>query len=237
MISIVLPVYNGSMELDKGLPLLKALLDDQQHCYEVIVVDDGSAMKESVQGTAHRHQCRYVRNERNAGKGMAVKRGVQTATGDIIIFMDGDFPFNLSIIPAMIQALQTSQVAIGDRTHEASRFPHNIRFSRKWGSRVLSWVISRFYVSDIRDSQCGIKGFRSNTGKAIFNKVTLNGFSFDVEVLFIARKNHYQIARLPVEVYEQPASSVRILRDGLRMLGSLCSISFNNLSGKYTIDE
>ncbi len=70
------------------------------------------------------------------------------------------------------------------------------------------------------DSQCGIKGFRAEAAKAIFNRITLNRFSFDVELLFIATHNHFSVGRIPVHVFEQNGSSVQIFKDGLRMMRS-----------------
>lgn len=237
MISIVLPVYNEFVRLGEGIPLLAALLSEQKVDYELIIVDDGSANSHQIEEIAKRHGCRYIRNEKNAGKGRTVKRGVMAAVGDTTIFMDGDFPFHLSVIPAIIDKLQTENVVIGDRTLPGSTFPDTLSRSRKWGSRVLSWIISNFYIQGIRDSQCGIKGFKAHTAKSIFGKATFNRFAFDVEILFIARKNNYHIARLPVHVFDQPTTSVSVIKDGLSMLFGLARISFNNLNGKYRIDE
>ncbi len=237
MVSIILPVYNRSEELEKGLPGLKALLEKQSSGFEVIIVDDGSVMKEEMMSIARHHDCRYIRNEPNAGKGMAVRRGMLAASGNIIIFMDGDFPFHLSVIDEMVNVLQNNKIVIGDRTLPSSSYPKEISLYRKWGSNLLSCLINWFYVRGIRDSQCGIKGFRAETGKAIFNKVSLNGFAFDVEVLVIARKNKYDIMRTPVHVYAQPTTSVRVMKDGLGMLISLIRIAINNVRGKYIIDE
>lgn len=237
MISIVLPVYNEFARFGEGMSLLTALLVEQGIEHELIVVDDGSASGHQIEEIAKRYGCSYMRNDKNAGKGFTVKRGVMAAAGDVIIFMDGDFPFHLSVIPAIIDKLQTETVVIGDRTLPASTFPDTLSKSRKWGSRILSWIISNFYIQGVRDSQCGIKGFSAHTAKSIFGKATFNRFAFDVEILFIARKNNYHIARLPVCVFDQPTTSVSVIKDGLSMLFGLARISFNNLNGKYRIDE
>jgi dolichyl-phosphate beta-glucosyltransferase len=239
MISIVLPVYNCGAGLPAGLAALKQVLDEQHVPYELIIVDDGSDNQAAVEDIAIKNNCLLIKHSKNAGKGAAVKHGILQAGGAIIIFMDGDFPFHLSVIGHMIEKLRTPgvEVVIGDRTLKGSTYPANIEASRKLGSRILSGIISRLYVFGIRDTQCGIKGFKKEAGKNIFEKVTRRGFSFDVEVLFIARKNGYAIHRIPVQVYEQASSSVRVMRDGLAMLQSLFAIFINNISGKYRIDE
>ncbi len=151
--------------------------------------------------------------------------------------MDGDFPFDLSVIEQMTSLLQEYQVVIGDRTLPGSSYSKETVLLRKTGSRILSSIIKHFYVKGIMDSQCGIKGFRAEAAKAIFSKVTLNRFSFDVELLFIATHNNFSVGRLPVHVYEQNGSSVQIFKDGLRMMRSLIRIKLNHYQGKYKIDE
>lgn len=223
--------------LSDGLTELITLLNKQACTYEIVIVDDGSAMKDEITAIAARHNCRYLRNDPNAGKGNAVKKGVLAASGDHIIFMDGDFPFELQVISTMMQALQQHHIVIGDRTLPGSKYAKETVMLRKAGSRVLSSIINRFYVKGITDSQCGIKGFNAGTAKAMFGKITLNGFSFDVELLFIAQKNNIPVHRIPVHVFEQEGSSVNVFKDGLVMLFSLFQIKLNNARGKYTIDE
>jgi dolichyl-phosphate beta-glucosyltransferase len=236
-LSIVLPVYNRISLLSEGLVQLKSRLEQQSCTYEILIIDDGSAAKEEIQAIALRHQCICLRNEPNEGKGKSVKRGVLAAKGDLIIFMDGDFPFDLSVIGQMLNSLQEYQVVIGDRTLPGSSYSKETVLLRKTGSRILSSIIKYFYVKGIMDSQCGIKGFRAEAARAIFNRVTLNRFSFDVELLFIATHNHFSIGRIPVHVFEQNGSSVHIFKDGLRMMRSLIRIKLNHYKGKYKIDE
>jgi dolichyl-phosphate beta-glucosyltransferase len=235
MTSIILPVYNCAPNLDKGLGALQSYLENTGAPYEIIVVDDGSASQADTVKVAQKYACNVVAFPENKGKGAAVQSGVLAAKGDLVIFMDGDFPFHLSAIGGMIDELQSGRadVVIGDRTLQESRYPSNIEPARKAGSKILSMIISTFYVRGFRDTQCGIKGFTAAAGKRIFSKLTLYRFSFDVEVLFIARRNRLVINRIPVQVYEQAGSSVRIWRDGFAMLGSLLKICVNNIVGKY----
>jgi dolichyl-phosphate beta-glucosyltransferase len=235
--SIILPVYNCAPELEKGLAELKPMLEREGIEHEILVVDDGSANPQAVIDMMARYNAIPAMMQYNQGKGAAVQFGVKQAKGDFIIFMDGDFPFHLSVIPNMIGVLQSgkAEVVIGDRTLKDSRYPVNINPWRKLGSKVLSMIVSNFYVPGIRDTQCGVKGFTKMAGKKIFSRVTQPGFSFDVEVLFIAHKNGFTIARVPVQVYEQANTSVRVMKDGRAMLRSLYSIFINNRKGAYTI--
>jgi dolichyl-phosphate beta-glucosyltransferase len=238
-ISIVLPVYNCTGNLEEGLAALLPYLQQYPYKYEIIIVDDGSANKEAIIEIANRFGGRYLGNVVNQGKGAAVKKGVLSATGDRIIFMDGDFPFHLSAITCMIQALEPghNQVVIGDRTHTRSQYPKNIEPYRKLGSKLLSFLVSNFYIYGCKDTQCGIKGFTAQAGKAIFEKVTISGFAFDLEVLFIAKANGMRIDKIPVQVLDQKSSSVKVVRDGLLVLYNLLRLSVNKVTGIYKIDE
>lgn len=236
--SIILPVYNCAANLEKGLAELKPLLEKYAP-YEIIIADDGSDDPQEAAAIAKRYNCELVQHTVNKGKGAVVKAGVSRAKGDIIIFMDGDFPFHLSALVNMIETLRlgNADLVIGDRTLKESTYPHNIDSYRKAGSRILSLIISKLYVTGFRDTQCGIKGFRGKAGRSIFERVTRSGFSFDVEVLFIAQKRKYTIHRIPVQVYEQNSTSVRVMKHGMAMLLSLFAIFINNISGKYRINE
>ena len=237
LISIILPVYNCAPELEKGLAQLKPLLVREGFDHEILVVDDGSDNSDVVIGLVKDYGATPCMMQQNSGKGAAVKYGVRQAKGDFIVFMDGDFPFDLSVIPAMIEVLQSgkAEVVIGDRTLKESRYPDNVNSLRKTGSKILSMIVSNFYTPGIRDTQCGVKGFTKLAAKQIFSKVTQDGFSFDVEVLFIAHKNGFKIARVPVQVYEQANTSVKVMKDGIAMLRSLFGIFINNRKGAYII--
>ncbi|NML22642.1 glycosyltransferase [Pseudoflavitalea sp. G-6-1-2] len=223
--------------LSDGLTALHDVLNNQPCTYEILIVDDGSVMKDEIRAIAAQHNCGYLRNDPNAGKGNAVRKGVLAASGDCIIFMDGDFPFELQVIENMMLALQQHPIVIGDRTLPGSKYAKETVVLRKAGSRILSSIINRFYVKGITDSQCGIKGFHAKIAKAMFERITLNGFSFDVELLYIAQRNQIPVHRIPVHVFEQEGSSVNVFKDGLVMLFSLFQIKLNNARRKYTIDE
>lgn len=235
MISYILPVYNCSREFGAGLPVFVQVMKGLGYPFELIVVDDGSRDGEEVRRMAGEYGCIYVRNERNQGKGYAVKRGVGLAKGQILIFMDGDFPFQPDVAGRMIRVLAEGEceMAIGDRTLVDSRYARDIPFMRKAGSKVLSLIAGNYFTRGFYDTQCGIKGFRRAAAMRIFGVMTLSGFSFDIELLHIALKSGYRIERVPVETKKQLSSNVRILIHGTGMLAALIKITFNDLHGKY----
>lgn len=237
MISFVLPVYNCNRELIEGLPGFIRLMKKASDEIEVIIVDDCSVERMDIIRLAKCFNCKYLGNERNMGKGYSVKRGVLHSSGDIIICMDGDFPFELDAVFLMTEVLTSteSDMVIGDRTLPDSSFPNNLSFFRKAGSSVLSLITGTFFIRGFYDTQCGLKGFRRQVAKSIFSRITQNGFSFDLELLFMAKKRRLHISRIPVKVRSQNASSVDIVKDGLKSFKALFEIYFNQLSGKYKV--
>ncbi|MEO7292116.1 MAG: glycosyltransferase, partial [Ginsengibacter sp.] len=165
--------------------------------YEIIIVDDGSEKPVTI-SEYENDRCKLLTNKKNYGKGYAVKRGILHSSGDEIIFMDGDFPFNLSVIDIACKSIIQPGIdmIIGDRTLPTSSYAR-VPIIRFFGSKIISFIVSRFFTIGYYDTQCGIKGFNRAIALNIFSKVTINGFSFDVEVIFIALKRKYRIEKIP----------------------------------------
>jgi dolichyl-phosphate beta-glucosyltransferase len=235
MISFVLPVYNCLKETSASLPDFVQLLNQLSYAYEIIIVDDHSENGNAFKTLAAENGCTYIRNPKNSGKGYSVRTGFAKAGGDKLIFMDGDFPFEMDIIHRIVACLQDegNDIVIGDRTLPGSGYPSEISFTRKLGSKILSFISGIFFVPSYRDTQCGIKGFKGTAARNIFSNAKINGFAFDLEILYIATKNKYNIKRIPVTAKKQESSNVNVIVHGFGTLIDLVKISFNNLSGKY----
>jgi dolichyl-phosphate beta-glucosyltransferase len=164
-----------------------------------------------------------------------VRRGFAQAKGNILIFMDGDFPFDLEVVDRIIGAFTDEKIdiVIGDRSLDESVYPPETTRWRKLGSSVLSFFTSRYFTPGFTDTQCGIKGFRKTTAGQIFPKLVVNGFSFDVEILFVALRKNYVIRKIPVKVKKQSSTNVRVLFHGIQMLANISRIYILNFSGRY----
>ena len=237
MISFVLPIYNCYDEFREYFPYFSNWLQIRGISFEIIIIDDHSDDRQDISNLVDAPGITYLYNEKNFGKGYSVKKGFMTAKGSWLVFMDGDFPFDLTVIDKIenIAKAGDADMIIGDRTQKDSSYPVDLSFLRKQGSRVLSAVASRFFTADIYDTQCGIKGFRKSVATDLFGQLTQNRFSFDLEILFLATRKKLRIERVPVTVRQQKSSSVRILRDGFITIASLFSIYLNRISGKYKI--
>ena len=234
-ISIILPVYNCYTAFEKGIGALRDVLDDLDEHSEIIVVNDGSEIDfDKINEKAVLYNCRLIQYKQNRGKGYAVKQGVEAALGKYIIYMDGDFPFDLKVIGAAYETITKPGVdmIIGDRTLAGSTYTE-APLIRSAGSKVLSFIVSRFVTPRYYDTQCGIKGFKHEVANDIFSKLTITGFSFDVEVIFIALKRKYRIEKIPVKVEKQLSSNVKVIFHGFGMLLNFFKIGMKNYSNKY----
>jgi dolichyl-phosphate beta-glucosyltransferase len=217
-LSVVIPAYNEEARL---APTLERVAEAQ----EVVVVDDGSLDRthEVALEVARRHpSVRVLRFPVNHGKGFAVRAGVLAARGPSILVCDADLSTPLEDLQRMWPSYDAGcPVVIGSRAR-----PEEARRTRgRWMiGRTFSLLQSLLGVRGIRDTQCGFKLFEAATAKAIFERVKLTGFAYDVECLLLARRMGFRIAEVPVRWKEVEGSHIRPLRDGARMLADLLRI-------------
>ena len=229
-ISIILPVYNCYTAFKKGIGQLKHTLKDLPVESEVIVVNDGSEIYfDQINEEALRQECILISYRKNRGKGYAVKQGVQAALGKVIIYMDGDLPFDLSIINDAMTSFknQDADIVIGNRTINSSIIRSNNRF-RKVGSKIVSDFANLVLIKKIPDTQCGFKAFKKEVAKDIFSKQRINGYSFDIEILFLAQKSNYKICQVPVVVNKQYGSNVKLIWHGFQMMFNIVGIKLKS---------
>jgi len=235
VLSIIIPTYQGSTILNNQLPLLINFLDGHIEEFEIIIVDDGSQDNGKTQDAANAYNCRYLQNEENLGKGAAVRKGVLAAKGDYIIFTDVDIPFTYNSLELFHFYLSFKEfdIVIGDRTLEESEYFEEISLWRKWGSAFFTFIIGRLVTTGMFDTQCGLKGFSREVAIDLFSCSKINGFAFDVEILYIALKRNYDIKRLPVKLRSTEGNSVKLFRHGIIMIKELFNIKWNHVRKRY----
>ena len=166
------------------------------------------------------------------GKGAAVRAGVQAATGDPIVFLDADLTIPVEIIDLFLGALDTgADIAI------ASRYVAGSVVDRPWWRRVLGdvfrAVVHLLVPTNIRDTQCGGKMYTAEAAKDLFSKQRLNGFAFDAEVLFLARRAGYTVREIPFALRQHGETRIDFLADTPKMLRDLLVIRVNAMRGRY----
>lgn len=232
-LSVVVPAFNEGGQIEATVATIKSELAAEVGAdLEILVVDDGSS--DDTVERAEAAGATVVAQPVNMGKGAAVRAGVLAAHGRSVIFTDADLAYPAAMIVPMLRGLEDGwDVVVGSRRHEETTTLVRARRVRELGGRAVNWLTHLVLLGHFRDTQCGIKGFRNDIGKAIFERTTINGFAFDVEVFLIVEQDRYSLAEVPVSVENRQDSSVRLVRDSLRLLRDLLRIRRAAGKGAY----
>jgi glycosyltransferase involved in cell wall biosynthesis len=167
------------------------------------------------------------------GKGAAVRAGMLAAGKDRILLCDADLSMPATQFSRLLQALdQGYHIAIGSRALARSRVYHD-PVQRQVMSRVFNLLVRAVVLRGVQDTQCGFKAFRREVACDLFSRQRLDGFSFDVEILYLAQQRGYLIKEVPIDWYCDRNSRVRAGRDSLAMIGDLFRIRLNTVLGEY----
>ncbi len=231
-LSIVVPAYDEESRIGASIARMVDYFDSQKYSYEILVVDDGSCDRtlEVVAEKAAGHQnVRSLHYEGNRGKGYAVRFGMLKAAGDFILFSDADLATPIEEIEKLFEQIRTgAEVAIGSRDVPGSRLVKRQSMFRELGGKLFNRCVQRVGVPGIHDTQCGFKLFTRAAAEKIFSRCQIDNFSFDVEVLYLARLLGYRIAEVPVVWEHQEGSKVKVWRDAPRMIKTLFKIRSTN---------
>ena len=236
-LSIVIPAHNEELRLPRALRQVFSFLEKQTYSAEVIVAENGSSDRtlELAQKFASRHSNLVVIHEEHAGKGNAVRRGVLEARGEYRFICDADLSMPITELEKFLPpALNDFDIAIASR-EALGAVRYNEPPYRHWGGRAINLVIRSLILPGLNDTQCGFKCFRADVAEKIFSQQTLGGWSFDIEVLYLARKKRMVIKEVPVHWYFDADSKVNAVRDALRMIGDIFRIHINALRGRYDL--
>lgn len=227
-LSVVVPAYNEEERLPRTLARLHEYYSAQNYSYEVIVVSDGSrdGTEKLVDEFAKAHpEFRNLAYSPNRGKGYAVRRGVEAANGELILFCDADLATPQEETEKLLEHIrQGAEVAIGSRPLRDSKLEIHQPFYREMLGRGFNKLVQLLAIRGIEDTQCGFKMFTRDAAKEIFRRCTLDGFSFDFEALMIAFDLGYRIDEVPIRWAHQEGSKVVLMRDGPRMLRDLAKL-------------
>lgn len=240
LVSIILPAYYASDSIQNQVPGLIDFFHSKKINFEIIIVDDGSDDNGATKNVSEKLHCTYLQNEKNIGKGSAVRKGILNARGEFIFYTDADIPFEYESIEKFLYYLDFKEfdIVIGDRTLPKSLYFEEVSFLRKLTSRIFTFIVGRFITSGYNDTQCGLKGLRASIAKDVFNVSQINSFAFDVELLYIALKRNYNVKKLPVILrIRDNKSSVKVFRDSFIMLVDIFRIKYFQLKGTYKINE
>jgi len=230
-VSIIIPAFNEADRLPRTLEAMAAHFASRGEPFEVLVVDDGSrdGTARAVEDFGEAHPALDVRcldYGVNRGKGYAVRHGMLRATGDRRLFCDADLATPAEEYDVVLAAMARSGVpiGIGSRPLRQSSLLVHQPWYREMLGRGFNKAVRLLAVPGIADTQCGFKVFTAEAAQDVFSRCRLDGFAFDSEALFIARRLGYPVAEVPIRWSHQEGSKVSMVRDGLRMLADLSRI-------------
>lgn len=240
-LSVVIPAYNEEERLADTLPLLLNALERGFASFELILVDDGSTdgtnrLAKSV--ASQNSRVRLITLERNRGKGFAVRQGMLVAAGEYVLFSDADLSTPIREVHKLMASLGSGHdVAIGSRARPETEILQYQPFYRLGMGKIFNFLVRLVVMGGIADTQCGFKCFRRETARRIFSRCVIDGFSFDVEALFVARKLGYRIGEVGVLWRNHPSSRVHPIVHSLEMMLDLLRIRWNGWRGLYPAGE
>jgi glycosyltransferase involved in cell wall biosynthesis len=238
-IAVILPVYNEANCIEQTLDRILEF-SQKNHAYNFIFVNDGSTdntleLIENKLESLPTHSIKLISYTPRRGKGYAVKKGGEYVDADCICFLDGDLAYSLEHLEPLVEKLEKFDVVIGCRNLDRENFK-NLTILRKIAGKIFNLISRTILNLAYTDMQAGIKGFKKSAAHEIFKKQTITGFSFDAELLFLAKKKGYTIGEIPARVCRQhiyKASQVNIVKDSLKMLACLLKIRANERTGYY----
>ena len=234
-LSIIIPAYNEEKRLPKSLEQVAAFVAAQDYPIEVIVVNNNSrdATAQVARDFAALHPYTRVIDEPRQGKGAAVRTGIMAGQGEYLMVCDADFSMPVEeIAKFMPPALSGYDVAIASREAPGARRIGEPHYRHLMG-RVFNLIVRTLAIPRIQDTQCGFKAFRREVARDIFSVQTIDGWGFDVEVLFVALKRGYKLVEVPITWYYMPQSRINPIRASFEMLSEVLRVRLNGWRGLY----
>jgi dolichyl-phosphate beta-glucosyltransferase len=213
-LSIVVPAYNEAQRILPSLERLFAYMDGRHCAYEVLVIDDGSTDDTAAvirERFGDRPQLRLLAYGGNRGKGYAVRCGAGHATGDVVLFSDADFSTPIEEVEKMLPLLdQGYDMVIGSRAVKGAEIRERQPFYREGAGKLFNLLVRVLVAPEFHDTQCGFKCYRSAPMHPVLERLQIDGFAFDVEMIALARAAGLRIAEVPVIWVNSPSSKVGV---------------------------
>ncbi len=228
-LSLIIPVYNAESFILNTLIRILDWKKSLKYPVEVIFVNDGStddSMSIIEDFCKKDVDLKLISYNNNKGKGHAVKTGMMAASGEFRIFTDADIPYGFIEFDKILYYLDFKEfdICIGNRKSIHSKYFIKMSFLRKLLSNIFTMLISRYVVTGVGDTQCGLKGFKAEIADKIFSKLQVNGFAFDVETLYLCYKYEFDIKRIPVKFQGNSISTISLFSDSIQMLWDVISL-------------
>jgi glycosyltransferase involved in cell wall biosynthesis len=236
-LSVIIPAYGEEGRIGATVDRLRHDLADVAASggLEIVVVDDGSPDGTAAAARLAGAEQVIVQPE-NRGKGAAVRAGMLAATGRTLVFTDADLAYAPVQIVSLLTAVESGwDVVVGSRRHTDTTTLVHARRLREIGGRVINRFTHAVLLGQYRDTQCGLKAFRSDIARVLFTKARIDGFAFDVEVFHLVERYHLSLTEVPVSVENSTRSTVHVVRDASRLVRDLLRVLRWGRRGDYDL--
>jgi dolichyl-phosphate beta-glucosyltransferase len=228
-LSIIIPAYNEEKRIAVTLEKIRTFLVTKKYDFEIIVVDDGSidrtgeVVKNS--GLFKENKLKVLKNGTNKGKGFSIRNGIINSQGEYVLFSDSDLSTPIEEVDKLFEFIGKGyDIVIGSRGLKDS----DVRIHQPWYREVMgktfNVIVKTLIMKVFSDTQCGFKLFKAAVAKDIVSNLKIDGFSFDVEMLYVALKKGYKIKEVPIMWLNSPKSTVSPILDSTKMFIDLIKI-------------
>ena len=239
-LSLIIPVFNAEVFILNSLIRLTEWRQSVNYNVQILLVNDGSndSTELIINGYINTkdNSIELISYKGNQGKGYAVKTGMLTANGKYRVFTDADIPFGFEVIEKILYYLDFKEfdLCIGDRRSKKSKYFIKMNMMRRFSSSIFTLIISRYVVTGVNDTQCGLKGFKADVATKLFSKLQVKGFAFDVEILYLSYKYEFDIKRIPVQFEGNNISTINLTKSSFLMFWNILCLPFRyHLLKKY----
>ncbi len=237
-LSVVIPAFNEEQRLPATLETVRSYLKTKSLDFvEVLVVDDGSQDRTAAvvrECAAADPRIRLLQNPGNRGKGYAVRHGFTEAIGDWVLFTDADLSAPIEELDklAAVIAETGSAGAIGSRALNRALVGRHQSLARELSGRTFNLLMRLATGLPYHDTQCGFKVLSRAAARAVATCQQIDGFGFDVEILYIAKKRGFRIVEVPVRWFNAEGSKVS-LWNGMQAFLDPWKVRWYDLQGRY----
>lgn len=231
--AVIIPAYNEDQRILPTLERVRDYLSGQSYTWSVTLISDGSSDQTEAIGrqfAAQNPGFDVLHYTPNRGKGYAVRKGMLSVEGEMILFSDADLAAPIEEVEKLLEHMEAgADIAIGSRPLKESNLEIRQPLYREYLGRAFNFAVQTLAIRGIKDTQCGFKIFTQKAARDVFSRCKMDGFSFDFEALMVARDLGYRIDEVPIRWRHQEGSKVVLMRDGPRMLRDLVKL---RLKGK-----
>ncbi len=230
-LSIIFPIFNNVDEFQSKYKSFKIINERYNFFSEIIVIDDSNQQNLKIENFCMAENIKLFKNTKNFGKGFSVQKGFQKATGDFFIFCDSDIPFTDSSLINFVFNIKSKkpEILIADRSNNKRSNKKQSTLLRYFLSLLFRKITSLLFTLDNIDTQCGLKAFRKDRAQTLFKNLTIKRYAFDIEVLYRAKYLNYKIETFPIVIQNNGKTSLKLLKDGFKMIIDLIIIKIFSL--------